>query len=457
VRYDEAVNRVLGLADVERFRDPAHSRPRYDLSRITELLKRMGSPQDRTPTVHITGSKGKGSTAAMVASVLSECGYRVGLFTSPHLHIMRERIQIEGRPISPDKFADLVERLWPIAEGMTQDHWEFVTTFEMLTAMAFKVFADTKQDFQIVEVGLGGKLDATNVVTNPMVSVLTSISLDHTEILGDTIQEIARDKAGIIRSGSTVVTALQEPAAMEIIREVCQAQNACLIETGEHWQYRLGDWDLSGQGFTATGQSEKWVLWMPLLGLYQIENACSALAILKCLRQQGVSIPPAAVEKGFQTLSWPGRFEITQARPTVIVDGAHNPYSLRRLVESVNHYFPDRKRLLLFGASYGHDVKAMVEEICLINPEEVFVTRSRHPRAIDPETIVQLFMGNGFRVRLIESPATGIKEGLGVARENDLILATGSLFVAAEVRELLKQIPSEVYSDSGNMLLSITE
>ena len=223
--YTSALRYVLGLADLERMVEPPGARPRYDLGRMHALLDALGRPHLSTPTVHVTGTKGKGSTSAMVASILRASGFSVGLYTSPHLHTMRERVQVNGAPLSEEDFAATLEAVWPSVEALSG---EGVTTFETLTAMAFHAFAERRLDWQVLEVGMGGTLDATNTVESPQVCVITSISLDHTKILGDTVEAIARDKAGIIKPGATVVTAPQPPGVIAVLREACDAVGASL-------------------------------------------------------------------------------------------------------------------------------------------------------------------------------------------------------------------------------------
>ena len=253
--YTSALRYVLGLADLERMVEPPGARPRYDLGRMHALLDALGRPHLSTPTVHVTGTKGKGSTSAMVASILRASGFSVGLYTSPHLHTMRERVQVNGAPLSEEDFAATLEAVWPSVEALSG---EGVTTFETLTAMAFHAFAERRLDWQVLEVGMGGTLDATNTVESPQVCVITSISLDHTKILGDTVEAIARDKAGIIKPGATVVTAPQPPGVIAVLREACDAAGAELVQTAERYDWRVTGFDLRGQSFHVEGPKGAW-------------------------------------------------------------------------------------------------------------------------------------------------------------------------------------------------------
>ena len=268
--YTSALHHVLGLADSERMTDPPVKQPRYDLSRMIKFMHHLGDPQRGMQNVHVTGTKGKGSTSAMIASMLGSCGFKVGLYTSPHLHTMRERIRINGQPLSEVAFADVVGKVWPSVKAIAGgDFPERVTTFETLTGMAFAVFAEHMVDFQVFEVGMGGTLDATNLVEDPMVCVITSISLDHTAILGDTVEQIAKDKAGIIKPGAIVVTAPQSPSVIAILEEACLKSGATLVNVTEKYSWHGGKWDTTGQGFEVNGLSGSWQGRLPLLGEHQ--------------------------------------------------------------------------------------------------------------------------------------------------------------------------------------------
>lgn len=445
--YREAVHYLLGLADWERLVAPSGQRPRYDLRRMEALAERLGSPHRVVPTVHITGSKGKGSTSAMVASILTAAGYRVGLYTSPHLHTFCERIRLGLEPVSQQDFADLVEKVRPAAEAVGREGvWGRVTTFEFLTAMAFVGFREAGCAFQVLEVGLGGTLDATNVVPAPLVSVITSISLDHTHILGDTVAKIAWDKAGIIKAGSRAVTAPQAEPALEQIRLRASAVGAPLTEVGRDYRWVRGPWDLEGQHFALYGPNGHLEAWIPLLGEYQLENAACALATVDNLRQRGVAVDQDAVIEGFRRVCWPARLEVLRRRPLVVADGAHNPYSVRRLCEAVKGYLGPRRVLLVFGASSDKDIPGMAEALVCLAPR-VFLARSRHPRSTPVERLKEVFTSYGLEAVPCRSVLEALQQALGEARENDLVLATGSLFVAGEAREALLGIAPEVYPE----------
>ncbi len=449
--YTSALRYVLGLADLERMVEPPGTRPRYDLGRMHALLDALGRPHLSTPTVHVTGTKGKGSTSAMVASILRASGFSVGLYTSPHLHTMRERVQVNGAPLSEEDFAATLEAVWPSVKALSAVS---VTTFETLTAMAFHAFAERRLDWQVLEVGMGGTLDATNTVESPQVCVITSISLDHTKILGDTVEAIARDKAGIIKPGATVVTAPQPSGVIAVLQEACDAAGAELVQTTSRYGWRVTGFDLSGQSFHVEGPKGAWEGWIPLLGEHQVENAICAIAAAEALAERGAAVPHDSVLRGLAEVSWPARLEVLQERPLVVADGAHNPYSADRLVQAVNHYFGARRRVLLFGASLGHDLRGIVRALAALAPETVVVTASRHPRAVAMDVLMEEFRLAGVPVQWGGSVAEGFAKAKAIVGPDDLVVATGSLFTAVEVRECLFGIPPEEYPEFQDVRFS---
>ena len=452
--YPTALHRVFSLPDSERTVGPG-GRPRYDLARMSELLHRLGEPQSRVPAVHVTGTKGKGSTCAMIASILAQSGHRVGLYTSPHLHTVRERIRLGLTPVTEEEFIALVEEVWPPAQELRrQGKHGRVTTFELLTAMAFCCFAETARDVQVMEVGLGGTLDATNVLPAPVVCVLTSISLDHTQVLGDRVEQIARDKAGIIKEGVTVVTAPQPPEAMAVIREVCRERSAHLVLVEERYRWGSGSPSLKGGRFRVVGSHGAQDLWMPLLGEHQVENACCALAAVDALAQRGFQVEAPDIEAGLREVEWPGRLETLRASPLVVVDGAHNPHSMRRMTQAVRYQFGPRECILVIGVTRGHDLEGLVAEAAALKPRLVVTTGSRHPRAVPAAEVGRAFAPFGTPVQEADSVAHGMEVALAHAAPQDLILGTGSLFTVAEVREHLLNIPAELYPEPPQITLS---
>ena len=462
--YASALSRMLGLVDNERTPDISpdterRHQPRYDLTRIQALLKRLGNPEVGTPAVHIAGSKGKGSTAAMCANILRSQGYSVGMYSSPHLHTFRERIAVHGEPITEAQFANVLSQLWdPMLEVNAHSDGR-VTVFELLTAMGLTHFRDMATDFNVIEVGLGGRLDATNVIV-PTVSVITSLSLDHTRVLGDTLEEIAWEKAGIIKPGVPVVTAPQLPSALEVIRDTCRQRNAPLTEVGSdvQWHAHVEDFPASSrvappQRLQVQGRHGACALHLSLLGSHQQENAATAVAVMEILKEHGHHISCQAVAEGLATVEWPCRLEILSGRergPLIVADGAHNPHSAQRLCETLSDCFHYDNALLLFGASRDKDLNGIVSALAPAFSQTV-VTATRHPRSAAPEVLVDLFLENGVRASYTQETSDAISLAMEMAGENDLILATGSLFLAAEVREVVKGIPPEIYADIGGI------
>ena len=479
--YRRALGRLLQLVDYERITSPTRDRVRYDLRRMEALLHRLGDPHVGLPTVHIAGTKGKGSTAAMCASVLSRQGYRTGLYTSPHLHTFRERIRLDGTSVSKGEFAELVEDVWPAVEWLSYNgSYGQVTMFEALTAMALRYFRE-RAVFQVLEVGLGGRLDTTNLVT-PQVCAITSLSLDHTGVLGDTISSIAGEKAGIIKPGVPVVTSPQVPEAMEVIESVCRERGSELIKVGQEsqgsgppsWrQIHIGP---DGQSFEVDGRLGSYELWMPLLGDYQVENATTAVGVLEVLKEQGFDVSERAMAEGFRRVCWPCRMEVLKRSPLVVCDGAHNPYSAARLRDCLPSYFDYRRLVLVVGVSQDKNLEGIVKELAAVQPPlnslltkegtegrpfrpHIIATRSRHPRAALTESVAEAFQAYGSLGSDSFEPAQvdGVDRALAAALEKasaddpegaeTLVLATGSLFVAAEAREAIKGIRAETYPE----------
>ncbi|MFH1140270.1 MAG: folylpolyglutamate synthase/dihydrofolate synthase family protein [Chloroflexota bacterium] len=442
--YQQALGKLLSLTDLERVAGTVPHVHRYDLGRIRVLLEHLDNPHLRIPTVHITGTKGKGSTAATIASVLNAQGYNAGLFTSPHLHTFRERIQFGGQPVSEQDFASLADAIWPVVESMNAQgtHGE-VTTFEMLTAMAFLHFFQRLAGFQVIEVGLGGRLDSTNLV-QPCVCVITSISLDHTQILGDTVEQIAGDKSGIIKPGSVAVTSPQVPGVMAVLEETCRAQGVDLVSVDEEYDWTLEAHDLDGQSFTVAAPWGEVCLWTPLLGEYQLENAATSVAALHVLDGLGFTISDKALSQGFRSVRWPGRLEVLCRKPLVVADGAHNPYSAGKLREALHQYFSFERLIYVVGLSADKNAAGIIQELAP-GAHLAVATRSRHPRAVPPDLLAGGFRAAGVEAVPVEGVKAALDYALSQATARDLVVATGSLFVAAEAREAMLGVPPELY------------
>jgi dihydrofolate synthase/folylpolyglutamate synthase len=460
-RYQSAVERLLTLADFER-KSRAGEPPDFHLRRMETLLALMGDPHLATPTVHVAGTKGKGSTCAMVASVLTGHGVRTGLYTSPHLHTFRERIQVDRRPIDEADFAGLVDDLWPHIERVAgMGDRGTVTVFELLTAMAFEHFRRLGCGFQVIEVGLGGRLDATNLV-NPAVAVITPVSLDHVAVLGDTVPKIAAEKAGIIKTEAPAVTGRQTPEAMDVIMARAAETGSPLVDAMRATELTRGP-ELAGtrQRFTVATNLARYATDLPLLGMHQADNARTAIATVEVLagRRAALTLRTEAVERGLSDTVWPARFQVLNDRgPALVVDGAHNGDSGEALRATVEQVFPRRGKLIvIYGATRGHDAVGAARCLAPLKPVMI-ATRTRHPKAVDPVELAIALRGLDLEVAAIApDTAAACQAARSMAEPDDLILGTGSLFVAAEVIETVRGIEPELYPTlKGDMMPTIT-
>jgi dihydrofolate synthase/folylpolyglutamate synthase len=431
MNYKEALDYVLKFADYERL---PRSGIVWDIKRIERLLRRLGNPQDYTRSVHVAGTKGKGSTAAMIASILQNAGYKVGLYTSPHLLSYTERIRVNGKPIAEKDWASLVEIIQPHveAENALGDLGQ-LTTFEIFTAMAFLHFSQVKAVWQVLEVGLGGRLDATNVI-KPEVCVIASISYDHMDVLGDTLAKIAGEKCGIIKPGADVVSAPQFPEAMEVIERVCKEKDVRLIKVGKDVMWERGEFNQEGQSFKVKGLKGEYKLRIKLLGEHQLENATSAVAAAELLQERGTRISSKNIVEGIWRVDWPGRLQALRKKPWVVVDGAHNAYSMLQLGIALTEYFKYDKMKLILGFGADKDIAGMAAEAAKMT-KDIILVASKHPRAVKAEALAAEFAQHGVKPRMAESVKDAMALALGEAGPNDLICAAGSIFVIAEVME----------------------
>lgn len=484
MQYQEAIARLLSLVDHERSIPVLPRQKRiYDLRSVQRLLSRLGNPHRRPGIVHVAGTKGKGSTAAMIESILRASGRSTGFYSSPHLHSFCERIRRDGNPVSQSRFAALTSTIWPYHLGNSPDPDAGPSTlFEYLTAMAFQCFAEDQVDFSVIEVGLGGRLDATNVVT-PDVSVITPVSLDHTAILGDTISQIAAEKAGIIKPGVPVVVAPQSPDALAAIQSAAVSQSAPLItvpgpESSSRPSahptlhptarteppglltrhsgvsrnpptWRINALSPAGQELTIQTGHDTYHLRLPLLGDFQCANAAVAVTAAETLDTVGHSIPHDAIVAGLSTVRWPARLEVLSHSPLIVADGAHNDHSVATVLATLQDSLPHRRLIVVAGFSRDKRVSAMVR---LLSPRihRIIATRSRHPRSMPPSEIADEFRAhhcNPNRLATVNTVTAAIDSATANADANDLILVTGSLFIAAEAREALLGIPPETYPD----------
>jgi len=407
--------------------------PRFEvkpgLARIARLLDRLGHPERSFPAVHVTGTNGKGSVVAMLSSILQAAGYRVGRYTSPDVVDFRDRICVNGEWIAEDALADIVARLTP-----EFPHVDVPSQFEALTAIAFEHFRAAGVDLAVVEVGLGGRYDATNVV-RPVLTVLTNVSLDHTALLGPTEEAIAWEKAGIAKTGVPMLVGPLSSSVEAVVRRECATLGAPIRQPSVSLR-RLGRREaLAGYAVDAADLPN--VVHIPLLAPYQIENLRLVLAAVSLLREVGYDISQDAVRDGLSRAAWPGRWEVVRSAPTVILDGAHNPGAAVVAAAAIEEWEPDpKRRRLLIGILADKDAAAIVDTL-VPRFATVAVTASRSPRALAPSALANLVARHGVPYIQYDSVEEGVREGVRCADPEDTILVTGSLTVVAEARRAL--------------------
>ncbi|MCO6449400.1 MAG: bifunctional folylpolyglutamate synthase/dihydrofolate synthase [Caldilineales bacterium] len=431
--YQQVLDAIFAHVDYSRNRQHQYNASTYNLDRMRALCRLLDNPQDKYPSLHIAGSKGKGSTAAMTAAVLQAAGFRTGMYTSPHLHSLRERMRIDGGLISQKRLAELWDRIRPSVESL-----EHTTTFEIITALGFLHMAEPPVDWAVLEVGLGGRLDATNVV-HPRACAITPLSYEHTDLLGHTLSLIAFEKAGIIKPGVPVIVGPQSAEAMAVIQSVADESGAELQRVDPDdgdWRWRIKSIDDSGSTFDLIGPYGHYVdIRTPLVGYHQAANAAVAVALLHTLHNDGIEIAEETLRQGLLQTYWPGRLERLSQDPLILVDSAHNAHSAENLRTAIE-LFPHKRLILLFGASADKDIRGMLE---VLGPESaaIIVTRSFHPRATDPAELTSLASDiiPATPVHTTDDALPGLQLALDLAEPGDLILVTGSIFVVAAVRE----------------------
>lgn len=398
------------------------SRP--GLARVTALLEKLGDPQKELKFVHIAGTNGKGSCAAMTASVLRAAGYRTGLFTSPYLFRFNERMQINGEPIADETLAALVTEIRPIADAMA-DH---PTEFELMTAVALLWYRRERCDIVVLEVGLGGRLDATNVIGAPEAAVIMNIGLDHTAILGDTVEKIAAEKAGILKPGCDVALYQQSAAVEAVVREKC-AEAGAKLHIADFSQLVPAFDSLEGQVFSYRGVPYA----IPLLGEHQLKNAAVVLEIVEILRARGWELPQDAVEHGLYAVSWPARFELVRAEPPFVVDGGHNPQCAETVAANLKRYFPGLRHVLLVGVLADKDYPALFDILDTAADAYVCVTPDS-ARALPAEKLAGYLARYGKPVTVCGDIPAGVEAASAAAGEDGAVCAVGSLYMAGAVR-----------------------
>ncbi len=431
--YQEATDYLDSFVNYEKVL-PRNYKKAFRLERTKRLLSLLSDPHKDLKAIHITGTKGKGSTAALIASMLKEAGFRVGLYTSPHLVSFRERIRINDEMIDEGSLCRIVSEIRSHLEKMRKEGLSF---FEAYTAVAFLYFKEKKIDIAVLEVGLGGRLDATNVVEDSL-SVITPISLEHTRILGSTVGKIAREKAQIIRENSACISSAQDREALDVISHVCAERRSRLYLVDRNIHIDKGRFDRNGQRFDVWAlYSEYPSLELKLMGEHQIINAATAIGAVEALRMYGLFVPSEAVRTGIRKAEWPGRMEVINEDPLVVVDGAQNVASSKALIDALERHFNFQNLVLVLGISRDKDIEGITKRL---SEEASFVilTRADNPRAANPKILRRYIKNRPTEVFFDSRDA--MQSAYAKAGKDDIIVVTGSLFLVGEVREEIKNL-----------------
>lgn len=459
MNYEDAVRSLLALGkELAAPSQPARSGAagarvqKFDLENIRVLAARLGAPHRAVPCAHIAGTNGKGSTAAMLESILRAAGLSTGLFTSPHLERINERIQFDGEPISDEEFAAEFTRVQSAIEALlaSGELAAHPTYFECVTAMAFDVFARRPVDFAVYEVGMGGRLDSTNIV-QPEVAVITQIDFDHENYLGHSIAQIAAEKAGIIKPGGWVVSSVERPEARAVIARRAAELDARLVEIDSVWRVEQMTSSVGRYRVVATfaKSNKSLALDIPLSGRFQVRNALAAATAARLLAARGFPITDDAICRGIASTRWPGRLELLEERPAVYFDGTHNPSGARELVAFWEEHMPGRKIWLVYGAMRD---KAVDEIAGLLFPRahEVILTEPRQSRAISAAVLAEMTAHLARKSRIIAHPAEALDWAISMAAPEDAVFATGSLYLVGDLRRhWLRQLAAFKHSASA--------
>ncbi len=403
----------------------------FGLTQVEKILSTIGNPHKEIQAIHIGGTNGKGSTAAMISSILQKEGYRVGLYTSPHLVRFTERIKVGGKEIGAEEVAALTE--WMRKEIEAAGIASPFTFFDFTTAMALHYFKQKLVDLAVLEVGLGGRLDSTNVV-DPLVSIITNVAKDHEEHLGNTLLKIAREKAGIIKKGRPLITAVTQPEVLRFLSDVCREKGTPIFRVGKEFRYARGeDGDFNYEGL----DRKLWSVHVNLKGSHQVVNATTAFGAMEVLEDLGYRVSTDAMIEGVREVEWPGRLEIVSSSPAVVLDGAHNPAGARVLKESLEKDFQYRHLILLIGIMKDKDIEAMLH---LLAPQadHIILTRPHTDRAAPPPLLKKMLGRSGKKAEIVEDLKQAIERGLSLVQEEDLLCITGSLYTVGEARNYFR-------------------
>ena len=399
------------------------------LSRIATLCEKLGNPQNELKFIHVAGTNGKGSVCAMLDSILRQAGYRTGLYTSPYITAFNERMRVDGENISNEELAELTTMVRPIADAMEDKP----TEFELITAIAFEYFRRHKCDVVVLEVGLGGRLDSTNIINDSLLSIITGIDFDHTKLLGDTRQKIAAEKAGIIKPGSPCVYGGSSETAGRVISMVASTRKS-RFHTVDHRRFELHSMSLEGPRFDFGEHTD---LCLSLLGAHQLSNVQTVMTALDVLATRGIEVPAEAIRRGLSTVRWPARFEVlSQKDPLIIYDGAHNPQGIRAMVKSLGLYFPGQKVNILSGVMADKDYGEMVELLRSVTAHAHTVKPPNNPRSMDAEEYAGVYERNGIPVTAYADLQGAVDAAISRARENGLpLICLGSLYLYQPLSE----------------------
>lgn len=407
------------------------------LVNIRHLLGLLGNPHESFKSVHVTGTNGKGTTTAMIASILMAAGYKVGMFTSPHLSSFTERLVVNGEQIKPEDVVRIVGEIRPLVEQMDEDpDLRHPTFFEVITAIAFRYFNEQEVEFAVLEVGMGGKLDATNVV-HALVSVITNVSLEHTYVLGDTVLEIAEKKAGIVKEGGVLITATEDNEVYHLFKEICERTGSRIFRVGTDIRFRRLESSMEGQRFYLDGLSNSFDgLFINLSGGHQLMNAATAVGAVEALGFHGISVPKEAIEKGLKEVRWPGRLELMQRDPLVVLDGAKDVEAARAVKEALLKDYDYDRLIAVVSFSSDKNIPEMIRHLAKAVDRFVITAHRVMGRAAEPTVIAAEVEKHMKPYEIVVDVKTAVKRAIDLAGRDDMVIVVGSVFLVGEAREI---------------------